>query len=176
MLVAVPPSNLTQSMASSPLMPHAHHTHATKTMEPSRSICSIWNPYPTPISMLMDMFLRVPTLLSSNVVMSMWKTAAKMDKQEEKKVSEHCREEGCIVKYIPRGPRDFPRLGVLHPEARETARGSRDAKLRPSPGINLGPGAAKSLSESSRERSQSVRGYISQYIPTRGSVQPFSQH
>ena len=111
MLVAVPPSNLTQSMASSPLMPHAHHTHATKTMEPSRSIYSIWNPYPTPISMLMDMFLRVPTLLSSNVVMSMQcgrQLLRWTDKQEEKKVSEHCREEGCFGKYIPRGPRDFP--------------------------------------------------------------------
>ena len=30
MLVAVPPSNRTQSMATRPLMPHAHHTHATK--------------------------------------------------------------------------------------------------------------------------------------------------
>ena len=33
-------------------------------------------------------------------------------------VSVHCREEGCIGKYIPRGPRDFPRAGILHPEAR----------------------------------------------------------
>ena len=132
MLVAVPPSNLTQSMASSPLMPHAHHTHATKTMEPSRSICSIWNPYPTPISMLMDMFLRVPTLLSSNVVMSMWKPAAKMDKQEEKKVSEHCREEGCIGKYIPRGPRDFPDQGFCTPrlERLPEGRGMQNFALR----------------------------------------------
>ena len=38
-------------------------------------------------------------------------------------VSVHCREEGCIGKYIPRGPRDFPRAGILHPEAREIARG-----------------------------------------------------
>ena len=35
----------------------------------------------------------------------------------------HCREEGCIGKYIPRRPRDFPRAGILHPEAREIARG-----------------------------------------------------
>ena len=34
-------------------------------------------------------------------------------------VSVHCREEGCIGKYIPRGPRNFPRAGILHPEARE---------------------------------------------------------
>merc|ERR1711954_409662 len=38
-------------------------------------------------------------------------------------VSVHCREEGCIGKYIPRGPRDFPRAGILHPEAREISRG-----------------------------------------------------
>ena len=37
--------------------------------------------------------------------------------------SVHCREEGCIGKYTPRGPRDFPRAGILHPEAREIARG-----------------------------------------------------
>ena len=29
--------------------------------------------------------------------------------------SVHCREEGCIGKYTPRGPRDFPRAGILHP-------------------------------------------------------------
>ena len=33
-------------------------------------------------------------------------------------VSVHCREEGFIGKKIPRGPRDFPRAGILHPEAR----------------------------------------------------------
>ena len=38
-------------------------------------------------------------------------------------VSVHCREEGCIGKYIPRGPRDFPRAWILHPEAREISRG-----------------------------------------------------
>ena len=38
-------------------------------------------------------------------------------------VSVHCREEGCIGKYTPRCPRDFPRAGILHPEAREIARG-----------------------------------------------------
>ena len=35
-------------------------------------------------------------------------------------VSVHCREEGCIGKYIPRGPRDFPRTGILHPKALNT--------------------------------------------------------
>ena len=37
--------------------------------------------------------------------------------------SVHCREEGCIGKYTPRGLRDFPRAGILHPETREIARG-----------------------------------------------------
>ena len=27
----------------------------------------------------------------------------------------HCLESGCIGKYIPLGPRDFPRAGILHP-------------------------------------------------------------
>ena len=36
--------------------------------------------------------------------------------------SVHYREEGCIGKYTPQGPRDFPRAGILHPEAREIAR------------------------------------------------------
>ena len=40
-------------------------------------------------------------------------------------VSVHCQEEGCIGKYIPRGPGDFPRAGILHPEARETDSGDR---------------------------------------------------
>ena len=34
-----------------------------------------------------------------------------------------CREKECIGKYIPLGPRDFQRVGILHPEAREIARG-----------------------------------------------------
>ena len=38
-------------------------------------------------------------------------------------VSVHCREEGYIGKYIPRGQRDFPWAGILHSEAREIARG-----------------------------------------------------
>ena len=38
-------------------------------------------------------------------------------------ICKHCWEEGCIGKYIPRGPRDFPRAGILHPKAREIAQG-----------------------------------------------------
>ena len=29
----------------------------------------------------------------------------------------HCLESGCIGKYIPLGPWDFPRAGILHPSA-----------------------------------------------------------
>ena len=77
-------------------------------------------------------------------------------------VSVHCREEECIKKYIPWGPRDFPRAGILHPEARETARGQ-----------SRGPRGAKSPPEGNLE---GWGGCISQCIPTRGSVRPFSQH
>ena len=41
----------------------------------------------------------------------------------------HCREEGCIGKYIPRGPRDFPRAGILHPEAQEIAEGNLEGRF-----------------------------------------------
>ena len=36
-------------------------------------------------------------------------------------VSVHCREEGCIGKYILRGPRDFTRTGILQHEAEKIA-------------------------------------------------------
>ena len=45
-------------------------------------------------------------------------------------VSVHCREEGCFGKYIPRGPKDFPGAGILHPAALENA--LRGAKSPPS--------------------------------------------
>ena len=72
-------------------------------------------------------------------------------------VSVHCREEGCIGKYTPRGPRDFPRAGILHPEAREIR----------------GPRAAKSPPEGNLE---GRGGCIFQCIPTRGSVRTFFQN
>ena len=37
----------------------------------------------------------------------------------------HCLESGCIGKYIPLGPRDFPQAGILHPSALEIALGLR---------------------------------------------------
>ena len=35
------------------------------------------------------------------------------------RMSVHCLESGCIGKYTPLGPRDFPRVGILHPSAAE---------------------------------------------------------
>ena len=57
-------------------------------------------------------------------------------------VSVHCREEGCIGKYIPRGQSRGPRGAKSPPEGNLEGRG----------------------------------GCISQCIPTRGSVRPFSHH
>ena len=58
-------------------------------------------------------------------------------------VSVHCREEGCIGKYIPRGPRDFPRAGILHPEAREIARGRSPRAISRAEGCKI-PARGKS--------------------------------
>ena len=76
--------------------------------------------------------------------------------------SVHCREEGCIGKYTPQGPRDFPSAGILHPEAREIARGQ-----------SRGPRGAKSPHKGNLE---GRGGCIFRYIPTRGSVRTFFHH
>ena len=55
----------------------------------------------------------------------------------------HCREEGCIGKYIPRGPRDFPRAGILHPEAREISRGRSPREISRAEGCKI-PARGKS--------------------------------
>ena len=52
-------------------------------------------------------------------------------------VSVHCQEEGCIGKYIPRGPRDFPRAGILHPEAREISRGRSPREISRAEGCKI---------------------------------------
>ena len=57
--------------------------------------------------------------------------------------SVHCREEGCIGKYTPRGPRDFPRAGILHPEAREIARGRSPRAISRAEGCKI-PAQGKS--------------------------------
>ena len=52
-------------------------------------------------------------------------------------VSVHYREEGCIGKYIPRGPRDFPRAGILHPGAREISRGRSPREISRAEGCKI---------------------------------------
>ena len=45
----------------------------------------------------------------------------------------HCLESGCIGKYIPLGPRDFPRAWILHPSALEISLGLRPREISPGP-------------------------------------------
>ena len=70
--------------------------------------------------------------------------------------SVHCREEGRIGKYTPRGLRDFPRAGILPPEALEIALGQ-----------SLGPWGAKSLLLGNL---LGLGGCIFRFIPPLGSV------
>ena len=78
-------------------------------------------------------------------------------------VSVHCREEGCIGKYTPRGPRDFPRAGILHPEAREIARGRSPRAISRAEGCKI-----------NAEANLEVRGGRNfQWIPTLVSVITF---
>ena len=41
------------------------------------------------------------------------------------RMSVHCLESGCIGKYTHLGPRDFPRVGILHPSALGKSLGHR---------------------------------------------------
>ena len=54
----------------------------------------------------------------------------------DERMSVHCLESGCIGKYTPLDPRDFPQAGILHPSALEIALGQslrpRGAKSPPS--------------------------------------------
>ena len=56
----------------------------------------------------------------------------------------HCLESGCIGKYIPLGPRDFPRAGILHPSALEIALGLRPRAISRASGCKI-PALGKSL-------------------------------
>ena len=71
----------------------------------------------------------------------------------------HCLESGCIGKYIPLGPWDFPRAGILHPSALEISLGLRPREISRVSG-NL-PGLGKSLGR---------QGWISQYLPRFGGA------
>ena len=75
----------------------------------------------------------------------------------------HWRGEGCIGKYTPRGPRDFPKAGILHPEAREIARGRSQRAISRAEGCKI-----------NAEANLEVRGGRNfHYIPTLVSVMTF---
>ena len=56
----------------------------------------------------------------------------------------HCLESGCIGKYIPLGPRDFPRAWILHPSALEISLGLRPREISRASGCKI-PALGKSL-------------------------------
>ena len=75
----------------------------------------------------------------------------------------HCREEGCIGKYAPPRIERFAEAGILHPEAREIARGRSPRAISRAEGCKI-----------PAEANLEVRGRrIFQFIPTRGSVLTF---
>ena len=49
----------------------------------------------------------------------------------------HCLESGCIGKYIPLGPRDFPRAWILHPSALEISLGLRPREISRASGCKI---------------------------------------
>ena len=78
----------------------------------------------------------------------------------------HCLESGCIGKYIPLGPRDFPRAWILHPETRGISRGRSPREIPRVEGCKThGQG-----------KSRGRRGWISQSIPSLGGARTFSHH
>ena len=72
------------------------------------------------------------------------------------RMSVHCLESGCIGKFTHLGPRDFPRVGILHPSALKIALGQ-----------SLGPRGAKSPPLGNL---LGLGECIFQYIPPLGSV------
>ena len=60
------------------------------------------------------------------------------------RMSVHCLESGCIGKYTHLGPRDFPRVGILHPSALEIALGLRPRAISRASGCKI-PAFGKSL-------------------------------
>ena len=56
----------------------------------------------------------------------------------------HCLESGCIGKYIPLGPRDFPRAWILHPSDLEISLGLRPRAISRASGCKI-PALGKSL-------------------------------
>ena len=60
-----------------------------------------------------------------------------------KNVSAHCQEEGCIRKYIPQGPCDFSRAGILHTKAGD--QGPRGAIFLPEENLKFRGGCISRL-------------------------------
>ena len=60
------------------------------------------------------------------------------------RMSVHCLESGCIGKYTHLGPRDFPRVGILHPSALEIALGLCPRAISQASGCKI-PALGKSL-------------------------------
>ena len=55
----------------------------------------------------------------------------------DERMSVHCLESGCIGKYTPLGPRDFPQAGILHPSALEIALGLRPRAISRASGCKI---------------------------------------
>ena len=63
----------------------------------------------------------------------------------DERMSVHWREEGCIGKYTPLGPRDFPQAGILHPSALEIALGLRPRAISRASGCKINASANLSV-------------------------------
>ena len=100
------------------------------------------------------------------------------------RMSVHCLESGCIGKYTHLGPRDFPRVGILHPSALEIALGLRPRAISrasgckiPALGKSLGPrGVYFPIHPSSRQCTDtlSIDWTFQQLIL--GEILPFGRH
>ena len=86
------------------------------------------------------------------------------------RMSVHCLESGCIGKYTHLGPRDFPRVGILHPSALEIALGLRPRAISrasgckiPALGKSLGPrGVYFPIHPSSRQCTDTIQSHANQ--------------
>ena len=76
------------------------------------------------------------------------------------RMSVHCLESGCIGKYTHLGPRDFPRVRILHPSALEIALGLRPRAISRASGCKINTSANLSV----------LGGRNFQYIPPLVSV------
>ena len=90
------------------------------------------------------------------------------------RMSVHCLESGCIGKYTHLGPRDFPRVGILHPSALEIALGLRPrasgCKI-PALGKSLGPrGVYFPMHPSSRQCTDTIQ-FLLKCVPQESESQ-----